>query len=160
MSVTQGRVWIEHAGCILHLLQSSADRENYHRIRIKEIHERYCQGCTYDINDPEEQEVNNFPLVFRQLESDTIIGTIRIDLLPHNEASFRWIAIDTPYQRQGFGLKMLQAAERFVRERKRTAIRIPATSQSLPFAHHLGFTQEPWDLMPKEECMIAVCKHL
>ncbi len=153
-------VFISHNGYLLHTPRSRSDRDAYHRIRFCQIHTRYCPELTYDPDDPEERDLNNFPLVFRQEGQDQIIGTIRIDLLAQNEASFRWVAIDAPFVRQGFGAKMLDLAERFVREHKRALIRIPATAQSLPFAHYMGYKEEPWDLMPKEECMIAVCKRM
>lgn len=153
-------VWIEHDGHLLHGPRNRGDWDVYHRIRFEQIHQRYCRELVYDPNDPEEKGLDNFPLVFRKDDSDQVIGTIRIDLLPKNEASFRWIAIDPGFVRQGFGKKMLQLAERFIQERGRKLIRIPATAQSMPFAHHMGYTQEPWDLMPQEECMIAVCKRL
>lgn len=153
-------VWIQHEGYLLHGARNSTDREAYHRIRIEQIHKRYCPELTYDPNDPEEKDLNHYPLVFRKEGSEQVIGTLRIDLLPENEASFRWIAIDPAFIRQGLGTKMLQLAERFIRERGRKVIRIPATAESMPFAKHMGYTQEPWKLMPKEDCMIAVCKRL
>ena len=153
-------VWIEDEKTVLHSPRNKSDWDGYHQIRIKQIHECYCPELTYDVHDPEEKDVNNFPLVFRKIGSDDIIGTIRIDLLPTNEASFRWIAIDTSYIRQGFGSKMLKLSESFVKTRNRAVIRIPATAQSLSFAQSLGFDEEPWELQPDEACMISVCKRL
>ncbi len=153
-------IWMQHEGFCMHTPRNKSDWDAYHGIRIEQIHKRYCPELIYDPNDPEEKDVSNFPLVFRKEGQDQIIGTIRIDLLAKNEASFRWIAIDVPFIRKGFGSKMLQIAEQFVRERARKVIRIPATQESLAFAHHMAYSQEPWALMPKEECMIAVCKHI
>lgn len=153
-------VWMQQDGHLLHNPRNKTDWEAYHRIRFEQIHQRYCPEWVYDPEDPEEKCLNNFPLVFRKEGSDQVIGTVRIDLLPKNEASFRWIGIDPAFVRQGFGTKMLQLAERFVQERGRKVIRIPATAQSMPFAYHLGYKEELWDLMPKEDCMIAVCKQI
>lgn len=153
-------VWIQHDGHLLHGPRNRGDWDVYHRIRFEQIHQRYCPELVYDPNDKEEKGLTNFPLVFREEGSDQVIGTIRVDLLPKNEASFRWIAIDPDFVRKRFGTKMLQLAERFVQERGRKVIRIPATAQSMPFANHMGYKEEPWDLMPKEDCMIAVCKRL
>lgn len=150
----------EHEGFILHFPRNKSDWDAYHRIRFEQIHTRYCPELTYNPDDPEEKGQNNFPFVLRKDGQDEIVGTIRIDLLAESEASFRWIAVDTPHVRQGFGTKMVQAAEQFVQEHKRSTIRIPATAQSLAFASRLGYSQEPWALMPQEACMIAVCKRL
>lgn len=145
---------------IIRPLKTASDWEAYHNIRITQIHNRYCPDWVYDYDDPEEKQSTNFPHVLTRVGADVVLGVIRIDLLPDNEASFRWIAIKPAYVRQGLGSIMLKLAEEFVLSHKRAVIRIPATHESLGFAKHLGYVQEPWDLMPKEDCMIAVCKRL
>ncbi len=149
---------IENVTFILHSPRNQTDWNHYHRIRIEQIHERYCPELVYDYNDPEEKE--NHPLVFRKKDSDSILGVMRIDFLPDNEASFRWIAIDRNHQRKGLGTEMLRLAESYVRTHKVVRIRIPATTLSLSFARHMGFSEAPWALMPKEDCMIGVVKEL
>ena len=139
-------------------LKTAADSEAYHKIRITQIHNRYCPDLVYDYDDPEEKQSTRFPRVLKRVGADVVLGVIRIDLLPDNEASFRWIAIDPAYVRQGLGTIMVKLAEEFVQSHKRAVIRIPATHQSLGFAKHLGYVEEPWDLMPKEDCMVAVSK--
>lgn len=153
-------VWMENNGYLLHSPRNLTDWEAYHRIRFEQIHQKYCSDLIYNPEDPEEKDLNNFPLVFRKEDSDQVIGAVRIDLLPNSEASFRWIAIDHAFVRQGFGTKMLHLAERFIQERARKIIRIPATSHSILFYNQLGYKEETWDLMPPEECMIAVSKQL
>lgn len=160
MTMPKERILLKGNGGILQTPHSASDWNAYHRIRFQQIHQRYCPELIYDPNDPEEKDVNNFPLVFCQEGTAQVIGTIRIDLLPENEASFRWVGIDAHFVRKGFGTKMLGLAEQFVKERQRSMIRIPATAESLPFAQTLGFMVKPWALMPQEECMIAVCKSL
>ncbi|MBS0634975.1 MAG: GNAT family N-acetyltransferase [Verrucomicrobia bacterium] len=140
----------------LHAPETAPDWDTYHQIRITQIHNRYCPDLVYDYNDPEEKQ--NHPRLFKV--DGKIVGVIRIDLLQENEASFRWIAIDPAHVRQGLGTKMLTLAEEFVKEHGRTTIRIPATAQSLAFAHTLGYKEEPWALMPNEACMIAVSKRI
>lgn len=135
-----------------------AEWEAYHNIRITQIHNRYCPDLIYDYDDPEEKQSNSFPHVFIRQGSDQVLGVIRIDLLANNEASFRWIAIDPAFVGQGLGSIMINLAEEFVRSHGRRLIRIPATYESLGFAKHIGYIQEPWDQMPKEECMVAVSK--
>ena len=149
---------IENETFILHSPRNQTDWNHYHRIRIEQIHKRYCPELVYDYHDHEESE--NHPLIFRKKDSDSILGVMRIDFLPDNESSFRWIAIEPAHVRQGLGTKMLKLAESYVHAQGRDCIRIPATGKSLPFAHHLGFFEAPWALMPQEECMIGVVKEL
>lgn len=149
---------IESETFVLHSPRNQTDWNHYHRIRIEQIHTRYCLELVY--NDHDQQENENHPLVFRRKDSNTILGVMRIDFLPDNEASFRWIAIDGNHQRNGLGTEMLRLAESYLRTRKIDRIRIPATSQSLIFARHMGFSEAPWALMPKEDCMIGVVKEL
>ncbi len=137
---------------------SPADWEAYHAIRFQQIHQRYCPEALYDPQDPE--EALNLPLVLKEEGQELVLGTIRIDMLPNNEASFRWIAIHPQYVGHGFGRKMIELAESYIISQKRSCIRIPATQQSLAFANRLGFSEEPWAAMPQEACMIAVAKHL
>ncbi len=151
-------VCIKDDGYILQSPGSQADLDAYHAIRFEQIHMRYCPEWVYDPHDPE--EAGNLPLVLKKEGSLDVLGTIRIDMLPNNEASFRWIAIHPDHVKKGLGTKMVQLAESYVRGCKRGCIRIPATSQTLAFASRLGFKEEPWADMPKEDCMIAVAKVL
>lgn len=142
----------------IHAPKTAAECEAYHNIRMTQIHNRYCPDLIYDYDDPEEKQTNSFPHVLTRAGLSEVLGVIRIDLLPHNEAAFRWIAINPAYVGQGLGGIMIKLAEEFVQSHKKAVIRIPATHQSLGFAKHLGYVQEPWDLMPKEDCMVAVSK--
>src|SRR5262245_57742617 len=122
-------------GYILQNPSTKEDWDAYHVIRFQQIHLRYCPEWAYNPMDPE--EARNMPLVLKKEGSQDVLGTIRIDMLPNNEASFRWIAIHPNYTRKGLGTKMLQLAEKYIRSCKRSRIRIPATHETVAFANRL-----------------------
>ncbi len=135
--------------------------ENYHRIRREQIHEKYCACNAYNPDDKEERQHNCFPLVLTHTVDQKIIGTLRIDVLNESEASFRWIAVDKPYQRQGFGKKMIQLAESLLHQFDNIKlIRIPAENVSQEFYSRLGYQEMPWPNGPQNAGSLSLGKDI
>lgn len=132
----------------------------YHDIRIAEIHNRYCPELIYDDEDPEEVKEGNFRFVFLSPES-AVLGTIRVDLLEQdNEASLRWVAMRSESQRQGFGRRMLELTEWFIKDKSRSLVRVPAEEESRGFYEKLGYTYMDWPEGPKNSGNIPLVKEL
>lgn len=124
--------------------------ETYHRIRREQIYEKYCTFNMYNPHDKEERLYNRFPLVLTHTAEQKIIGTLRLDILNESEASFRWIAIEGPYQRQGFGTKMIELAENLLCQfGDNRLIRIPVESASQEFYSRLGYQERDWPHRPQ-----------
>lgn len=133
----------------------------YHRIRREQIHERYCTFSVYNPHNTEEKQYNHFPLVLTQTAAQKIIGTLRLDILNESEASFRWIAIDGPYQRQGFGTKMIQLAEILLHDLGHIKlIRIPVERASQEFYTRLRYQERDWPNGPQKAGPVSLGKEI
>jgi GNAT superfamily N-acetyltransferase len=67
----------------------------------------------YDPNRPDDRAPGHFPKVLTH--RGEFIGTVRIDVA--NEIAYlRRVAIDEPWQRQGFGRELIRLAEAFARD--------------------------------------------
>lgn len=117
--------------------------EDYHRIRRTALFALYHPTVVYDPNDPDERESGRFPRVF--LRGDTVIGTIRIDLIDAERAAFRIIAIDHQFQRQGHGSILLELAEDFARREGRRKIVLHGNPPNLGFYLRNGYFETQWE---------------
>lgn len=153
-----------------HTLRSPKTEEewkSYHAIRIAEIHNRYCQGYTYDYENPDEKQETNFPFVLLN-SSGMVVGVIRVDLLqakkkdllPGKEAALRWVAIHKDFQKQGLGTWMLTLAERFITEQERLLIRVPAEDDSEGFYKKRGYIPMDWPEGPHHPGEVSLVKWL
>lgn len=153
-------VWLHHDDFLLHSPRNRSEWEAYHSIRQFQVHQKYCFETIYDPNDSDEKDIHNYPLVFRKNNLDEILGTIRIDLLPNNEASFRWVAIDSSHTNKGLGTQMLLCAEKFLLDRGISLVRIPSAIDSHGFYARLGYKELPWPDMPEGCRAIFLAKQL
>jgi len=141
---------------------TKAEWDAYHKIRIAEIHNKYCPELVYNYADPEEKLKTNFGFVFvdTSLPKNEILGVIRVDLLNSHEAAFRWVAITHELQRKGLGRRMLEVAERFVENQGRKLIRVPAEDDSKGFYEKLGYRYRNWPHNPKDAGNVPLAKEV
>jgi predicted acetyltransferase len=138
---------------------TEAEWAAYHDIRQAAIFERYLPGQTYDPEDVDEFKELNFPHLLRQ--NSEAIGTIRIDILHHQGAAFRLIAIRPDRQRQGHGTMLLRLAEARAISFGCSEIVLNAIKPALGFYREQGYEPGPWfDVEPEREHSVRVGKHL
>ncbi|MBI2707449.1 MAG: GNAT family N-acetyltransferase [Proteobacteria bacterium] len=151
-------VFLIEEGYSLRSPKHKKEWENYHRIRKEQIHMMYCPDKLYDVEDKEEKKNNTFPLVFVDKDGETILGTVRVDIINNEEASLRWVAIDAPYVGQGLGKKMLTLVEEFLKRRHIGLLRVPAESDSKGFYTHLGYKEVAWPDKPMNAGTLSLAK--
>ena len=127
--------------------RSSDEWARYHEIRQRCLFEKYNgKGSPhyfeYDPGHPDESDPANHPLVF--LADRQVIGTIRIDLKRDSRAIFRLVAIDDPWQGQGFGTRMLGMAEDYARECGAGTVCLNSVADANRFYIRHGFAPERW----------------
>jgi GNAT superfamily N-acetyltransferase len=105
------------SGNLCELISPSDDASwaAYHRIRRTILFERRGMFGVYDPNHPEDRAPGHlfFPKILAH--RGEYIGTVRIDLAD-DIAYLRRVAIDEPWQRQGFGRELIRLAEAFARD--------------------------------------------
>jgi ribosomal protein S18 acetylase RimI-like enzyme len=147
-------------GYVLRSPSTKEEWDAYHKIRITEIHNRYCPELTYDYKDPEENLENNFQFVLLSPNTADVVGVIRIDLLDSREAALRWVAIRKDLQGQGIGRRMLKLAELFVINQGRSLVRVPAEENSRWFYEKQGYAYMQWPGVPKDAGNATLAKEV
>jgi GNAT superfamily N-acetyltransferase len=120
------------------LLSPTNDEEwsAYHRIRRTVLFERRGLSGRYDADHPDEHKTGNYP---KLLATDTtFIGVIRIDI-EAELARFRRIAIDVPWQRQGYGRILLALSEAFALERGALRVESAVAEDAVEFYRKCGY---------------------
>ena len=105
--------------CALVEPQSDADWSAYHDIRRRILFERRGEHGVYDANRPDEVAPGHYPKLL--VRASQYVGAVRIDVAGAI-AYLRRVAIDEPYQRQGFGRRLLTLAEAFARAQSATRV--------------------------------------
>jgi GNAT superfamily N-acetyltransferase len=124
------------AGVSLCQVSSDADWSAYHDIRRRVLFENRGRFGVYDANRPDERLAGNFPLLLKS--SSAALGVVRIDVRGE-VAFFRRVAIDDPWQRRGFGRKLLKLAEAFARRRGATRVESAVAPDAVPFYAKCGY---------------------
>jgi N-acetylglutamate synthase-like GNAT family acetyltransferase len=151
----------EDDSCVLRSPSTQQEWDDYHMIRQAEIVARYCPvDYQYDYEDPEEQAALNFRFILVLKALQTVIGTLRIDLLSCDESSLRWVAIAQAFQKKGYGTRMLELGQKFVASQNRKLIRIPAEKTSSGFYEKIGFVPTDWPEAPKDSGNVFLAKAL
>jgi GNAT superfamily N-acetyltransferase len=115
------------------------DWDAYHRIR----QEVMLESKKYALEHPDEETLpGHHPLLL--WKDDRPIGTIRIDELDGGCAALRLVAIDPALQGQGHGGKLLQEAERFVRQLGCGRAVVFSTTEAIGYYEAGGFTEDEW----------------
>jgi GrpB-like predicted nucleotidyltransferase (UPF0157 family) len=138
----------------LRMVQALLPREwrDYHRIRKEEIFNP--AHVPYDEDHWTLSADNHIHFVL--IYGTTTIGAAQIEFLLDNEAILRPFAIDSAYQRQGYGMQFLQMIERWLSHQGKTVLYLQASHQAVPFYEKNGYTPSPFD-DPDDESLIDDC---
>jgi len=110
----------------------------YHAIRRHVLFELRGDGAAYNQNHPDEHRAGHFPFL---LWVDGVpVGVIRVDI-DGAIATFRRVAIRNDVQGQGFGRRLLQAAEDFARDRGCVRIDSHIDPGAIGFYERCGFAR-------------------
>lgn len=115
---------------------TEAEWSAYHDIRRRVLFEDRGRFGVYDETHPDEYSKGNHPKIAK-IGGQTI-GVIRIDIAA-DAAHFRRVAIDTPYQRNGYGTQMLLLAEKFVSDNGLRIIYSSVDRAAVPFYKKCGY---------------------
>jgi GNAT superfamily N-acetyltransferase len=126
----------------------------YHAIRRRVLFDLRGAGAAYDANHPDEHLPGHFPLVL--WDADVAVGVIRIDLRD-GVATFRRVAVREDLQRQGYGRKLLRAAERFALEHGCTHVISHVDPSAVGFYVRCGFVG---DGLPNDGRAVSMSKEL
>lgn len=120
------------------LISPSSDEEwsSYHRIRRTILFEKRGQFGVYDPNHPDDHKPGNFAKLL--VCSANHIGVVRIDLAG-DVAYLRRVAIDEPWQRQGFGRLLITLSESFATGRGARRIESSAAADAIGFYDKCGY---------------------
>lgn len=110
--------------------------EEYHRIRKKEIFDR-LPNIVYDPNHPTMTDPKQFHFILMQ--GITVIGVAQVEMLDAQTAVLRMLAIDEPYQKQGFGTYLLQQMERWIVLQGKSKILMHAAKRAENFYRKYGY---------------------
>ena len=128
-------------------LRDPAHVKPYHEIRRIELFERYEPGTDYAALDLADDAPNHLGHVL--LLDGEVVGTLRIDLIDHERAGFRLVAVKGAYKNRGFGAVMLARGEALVAAFGRGSIVVNASHPAANFYRRHGYTEGPWlDVRP------------
>ena len=115
---------------------TESDWTAYHDIRRRVLFEGRGRFGIYDETHPDEYAKGNYPKIAKIAEQ--AIGVIRIDISA-KVAHFRRVAIDTSYQRRGYGAQMILLAERYVSDKGLRYIYSSVDHAAVPFYEKCGY---------------------
>ena len=119
------------------------DWKTYHSIRRRVLFEARGRFGLYRDDHPDERAPRNFPKILNW--NNQPIATVRIDLLPSNQAILRMVAVEPNQQRKGHGRVLLELAEEFARDAGMTELLTHAANDAVGFYEAFGFSEETWD---------------
>lgn len=122
--------------CLLISPTTEEEWAAYHRIRRTVLFESRGSFGVYDPSHPDDRAPGNFA---KLLVCDPHhVGVIRIDLAA-DVAHFRRVAIDEPWQRQGFGRELIRLSESFAIERGARRVESSVAADALGFYSKCGY---------------------
>lgn len=130
---------------------SSGDWAAYHEIRQSVLFEaRGLDG--YDPDHPDDRKSCHFPLLL--LRGTVAVGAARLDLIGGDQAVVRTVAIQSEFQRQGFGRELMSEIESFARDRGVESLTVNAAPDAVQFYRHCGWAMvdegKPEPVLAKE----------
>ena len=124
------------ASCVLVSPDGVEPWRAYHDIRRRILFESRGRHGVYDSNHPDDRQPNNYPKLL--LHAARYVGVVRIDI-KGDVAYLRRVAIDEPYQRQGFGRILIGLAEAFAREHGATRVESAVAVDATAFYAKCGY---------------------
>jgi len=108
----------------------------YHDIRRRILVENRGEHGVYDPDRPDERAPGHFPRLL--VCASAYIGVVRVDVAD-GTVYLRRVAIDEPYQRQGFGRTLLALAEAFARAQSASRVESSVARDAVPFYLKCGY---------------------
>lgn len=109
--------------------------EEYHRIRTEQIFDTI--NVKYDSNHPTITAKNHYHFVL--YKGVKIVATAHIEFLNENESALRSLAVDKPYQNQGFGKYTMKLLEKWLKQRNIKILKMHAKLNAESFYRKLGY---------------------
>lgn len=134
---------------------TDAEWASYHAIRRRVLFELRGNAAAYDANHPDEHRPGRHP--FLLWAAGAPIGVIRVDV-EGTVATLRRVAIRDDVQRRGHGRRLLEAAERFARQRGCTRVETHADPDAVRFYERCGYTRA--DPAPQPRKSVPMSKSL
>ena len=117
-----------------------AEWEAYHRIRSDQIFNPI--HVVYDHNHPTLTAENHYHFVL--YKGTDIVTVAHLEFLNDHEATFRSLATDKHYKKNGYGSYMMNFLERWVKQQQRQVIKIHAYLHAEGFYKNRGYTAMPF----------------
>lgn len=130
-----------YRGLNVNFCMHTREWEAYHQIRNALIFKP--RGVIYDRNHPSLSNPKIFHFILYR--GAQIIGAATVELLKSDESALRPFAIDTPYQKQGFGSKFLKFLEKWLRQKKQKVIHLHAHKDAAIFYERNGYRLMPFN---------------
>lgn len=115
--------------------------ETYHRIRETQIFTPI--NVPYDRQPPSIGAENHYHMVLYQ--GTQIVAAAHVEFLNQEDSALRSMAIDAPYQRQGFGTQMMIFLEKWLAHHGRITLKMHARLSAEPFYRKLGYEEMAFD---------------
>lgn len=140
---------LDFTDCILAQPVTESEWGQYHHVRRTQTGDPLYSE--YDPNHEVFTHKDHFHFVFyKDLE---IIGMAQVQSFNEAVCAIISMAIDTPYQKQGYGTHFLRLIERWIHNQGRTTIQIHSELKTVKFYEKSGYVIIR--LFPTHECILA-----
>ena len=109
--------------------------KEYHRIRKEQIFNPL--NIIYDQNHPTIYDNNHYHFILYQ--GLVIVTVAQVEILNEDNAALRSLATDTPYQKRGFGSKMMLLIEKWLKNESFKCLKIHSNPKADKFYRKLGY---------------------
>lgn len=135
----------KYRGLTVNFCMHHNEWENYHRIKNEQIFKPV--NITYDPNHPSFSNPNHYH--FCLYLGSKVIAIAHIEILGKKSAALRPFAVDTPFQKKGYGKFFLSFLERWLTSKEVKTIHLHANVKAIPFYQKKGYVFMPFnDLDP------------
>lgn len=128
-------------GLMINFCTHANEWEAYHHMREKLLFSPI--NIKYDRNHLTIYADNHFHLVM--YKGTKIVSVAQVELLDEAAAILRSLATDTPYQRCGYGSKLLVFIEKWLKNKRVKIIKTHAELRAQNFYHKLGYVDVKFD---------------
>jgi N-acetylglutamate synthase-like GNAT family acetyltransferase len=132
--------------CVLKQITTQQEWGHYHRIVKSQIFDSHPE-IVYDPNHPSLRDANKtFYLLYKNQQE---IGTIIIEHYNEELAILRVVAIDSPWQNQGYGGVLLRKAEEIIIKKNHRKILLHANPAACNFYRQHHYSEMDFSFDPK-----------
>lgn len=136
--------------CILAQPTTESEWAQYHRIRHTQTGDPL--NSAYDPNHEVFRDKEHFHFVF--YKGHEIIGILHVQFFNEKVCAIISMAIDAPYQNQGYGTHLLQLIEKWIHDQGRMGIQVHSDSKAVNFYKKSDYVVN-FRLLPANECMLS-----